>query len=423
MSTPARSTVVAITSQIPWPLDRGGHLRTFHLLRALATHFRVVLVTSSSRDEREAIEALGDVGIAVRMATLPAPNVVRTGFQIGESAVRRQPFVLYRRHWHKETAAMLDATIAEEQPDIVYLDHLDSALYRPVSGSARVVLDLHNVYSTLVERLASDQRSAARRAFLHREARLLAEVERRSVREADLVFAVSEADAEHFVGIGARHLELVPNGVDCSAYEALPTGRSASAAPVILYTGALSWEPNAEAARFLAQSVLPEVRRTLPEATLAVVGRTPSPEVTALGQLPGVTVHGDVPSLIPYLEQAHIMAVPLSSGGGTRLKILEAFAAGVPVVSTAIGCEGLQASSGRELLVAERDVFAQELVSVLTDGSRAERLAQNGRTLARATYDWQVVGHHASTAVERLSKRPAAAISVSGESVFIGQSH
>jgi polysaccharide biosynthesis protein PslH len=113
----------------------------------------------------------------------------------------------------------------------------------------------------------------------------------------------------------------------------------------------------------------------------------------------------------------------LSSGGGTRLKILEAFAAGVPVVSTAIGCEGLQASSGRELLVAERDVFAQELVSVLTDGSRAERLAQNGRTLARATYDWQVVGHHASTAVERLSKRPAAAISVSGESVFIGQSH
>jgi glycosyltransferase involved in cell wall biosynthesis len=235
-------------------------------------------------------------------------------------------------------------------------------------------------------------------------------VERGAVSAADLVFAVSQADADHFTGIGAQALELVPNGVDCAVYDGLPTGRPQCASPVILYTGVLSWEPNAESARFLATSVLPEVRRRIPDAALAIVGRAPSEDLKMLNQLPGVSVHASVPSLLPYLERAHVVAVPLSSGGGTRLKILEAFAAGVPVVSTSIGCEGLQVADGRELVVAERDVFAQQVVALLTDTARAARLAAMGRGLVRRTYDWPVVGHTASTAVERLIHRPQSAV-------------
>src|SRR5439155_18512255 len=130
--------------------------------------------------------------------------------------------------------------------------------------------------------------------------------------------------------LGAKSAVLVPNGVDCSAFASLPLERSGG--PVLLYVGAMSWRPNAQAAIFLAKEVLPVVRRTIAEARLRIVGRDPPAELLALRGLPGVEVTGGVPDVVPYFAEAQMLAVPLESGGGTRLKILEAFAAGLPVV-------------------------------------------------------------------------------------------
>ena len=154
----------------------------------------------------------------------------------------------------------------------------------------------------------------------------------------------------------------------------------------------MAWGPNISAAIFLAREVMPALLEDIPDVRLRIVGRSPVPEVKALGRLPGVEVAGDVPDTKPHLRAARVLAVPLDSGGGTRLKILEAFAAGVPVVSTAIGCEGIEVVHGEHLIIAERDQFVDGLRAALDDTGLGDRLAARARELARNRYDWRIVG-------------------------------
>jgi glycosyltransferase involved in cell wall biosynthesis len=224
-------------------------------------------------------------------------------------------------------------------------------------------------------------------------------MEERAARSVEVLCAVSEAEGMHFQALGGRAVYVVPNGVDCQAYAALPTGR-ASGQPLLLYIGTMSWGPNVSAARFLARAVLPQVRQAFPDAGLRIVGKDPTAEVRALAALPGVEVTGGVPDVIQHLREAALLAVPLDSGGGTRLKILEAFAAGLPVVSTPVGCEGLRVIHGQHLWVAPRDAFAAGVCTVLGDDSLAGHLAEKGRALARAAYDWRRIGAVACAAVE-----------------------
>jgi glycosyltransferase involved in cell wall biosynthesis len=167
-----------------------------------------------------------------------------------------------------------------------------------------------------------------------------------------------------------------------------------------LYVGALGWPPNASAARFLAVEVLPLVRRRVPGARLLIVGKNPPAELLALAEGGnGVQIAGNVPDVVPYFLDADVLAVPLETGGGTRLKILEAFAAGLPVVSTPVGCEGIDATDGEHLVVADRPAFAERIAQLLIDPARHRGLMQQARQLARQRYDWAVVGALAATAV------------------------
>src|SRR5262249_31565581 len=155
------------------------------------------------------------------------------------------------------------------------------------------------------------------------------------------VCAVSDAESAHFRGLGASAVHTVPNGVDCAAFPDLPTGRGGP--PVVMFLGTMSWGPSAAAARVLAREVLAVLRGRVSGVVLAVVGRDAPADLLALSGSPGIEVTGGVPDVKPHLLRASVLAVPLDAGGGTRLKILEAFAAGLPVVSTAVGAEGIAA--------------------------------------------------------------------------------
>ena len=144
---------------------------------------------------------------------------------------------------------------------------------------------------------------------------------------------------------------------------------------------------------------MPRILSERPDASLQIVGRNPGSEVNALAELPNVEVHANVLDVGVYLEQASVLAVPLDSGGGTRLKILEAFTAGLPVVSTPVGCEGIDCRHGEHLWVAERDWFAEGLLEAIDAPQLATEFAERGRKLAEETYDWSVVGKRACAAV------------------------
>jgi glycosyltransferase involved in cell wall biosynthesis len=397
---PPRPTVVAYTSEPPWPLDSGGRIRTYHLLAAVhaAADLRVVCPTTPGQQTAaEVLAARGwkliPVAVGRRSVTGEATKGVR-------AVLAGEPYVLYRRHAWPAVARTFARVVAEARPRAVYLDHLDGALHLPAAARAGVpaVLDLHNVYSTLVRRMADEATGAVKRSLLRREARLLAGVEAGAVRAAQAVTAVSAVEADHFRALGARTTEVIPNGVDCPSFADMPTGRGGAALEV-LFLGTLSWGPNGSAARFLA-GLAPPLRRMVPGARVVIVGRDPPADVRALAG-DGVEVAGGVPDVRPYLAGAAVLAVPLDAGGGTRLKILEAFAAGLPVVSTAVGAEGIAADPARHYFRAERPEFIEAVASVLRDPAGAADRAAAARQLARDHYDWAAIGRRMAEVVRR----------------------
>lgn len=377
-------------------------MRSYYLMRALARRMEVRLVVPAAPDRVSASQtALRGAGVQPRVVTLPRRTLARESVTAVRAALDREPYVLYARHRRSQVLRALEQQIADRAPAVVYLDHLDSLVYAGAFRAIPLVVDMHNVYSRLASRMAGESEGALRRRYLEREAVLLERMERSAVRMAHTVLAVSDDESRYFQELGARNVVVVPNGVDCDVFEPLPIGRR-QGPPTILYVGSLAWPPNASAAQFLATEVLPVVRQQLPGARLLIVGRNPGPELRALAR-PGsnVEVAGNVDDVMPYYGAASVLAVPLQSGGGTRLKILEAFAAGVPVVSTPVGCEGIDAIDGRHLEVADRPDFAAAIVRLLTTPEHARLLAERARLLARRQYDWSVVGAAAGDAVMR----------------------
>lgn len=393
---------MAVTSQVPWPLDRGGHLRTFHLLKGLAKELRVTLIAGAMQPVD--LNPFESVGIVLRPVTIPKASSWREMPRAAWCGIQGIPYVCFGRHNRAAVRSALEQELASNSPRVLYLDHLDSLQYASTaSQTVRIVIDLHNVYSQLIERNASE-RGAAAAMYLRREASLLAHAERRAVETADALFAVSEADRKYFQRCGPAPVHVVPNGVACEWYADLPIGLR-SGPPVLLYIGALSWGPNAAAAEFLVQRVLPSVRSSFPDAVLKIIGRRPSEALRGMGRQPGVTILEDVDDVRPHLRAAHVAVVPLESGGGSRLKILEAFAAGVPVVSTPIGAEGLDVTSGEHLIIADRDDLASAVARLLSAPKVADTLAHNARGLVRQRYDWTSVAAAAAAIVTELAKR------------------
>ena len=394
-------SVLAVTSELPWPLSTGGHLRTFHLLRALARRCRVRLVTPIDGDQATGIDALQQEGIAVRPVVIGRRAKWREGVRIASAATAGEPYVLYQRHNHGVVLREIRRQAQRERPDVFYMDHLDSFVYRRALPDTPAVMDLHNIYSTLAGRAAAEQRFWPLRSYLCREARLLRERERDAATYCDTLTAVSEEEGRELEALGAGSVTIVPNGVDCAAYASLPAGRPDTATD-LLYVGAMSWAPNVAAVCFLAQHVLPRVRDVRPGVRLRIVGRHPAPEIRALARCAGVDVLGEVAEIQSHLLGAGVLAVPLEAGGGTRLKILEAFAAGLPVVSTPVGCEGLGAIHGEHLTIAERAGFANSVIAALADPAGGAQRAARARALARARYDWSSVGDTACDVVARV---------------------
>jgi glycosyltransferase involved in cell wall biosynthesis len=402
----SRGNVLAITSEVPWPLNSGGHIRTFHLLKALAAATDLRLVVPVHHHETQAVEAVRAVGISVVGVPVGVRTPWREAGRMLTAGLLGEPYVMYRRHLRHAVARAWRAELRGRPPDVLYLDHLDSAVYRLNAGrgfAGPSVIDFHNSYSLLVERQVPRERNTLRRAFLGREARLLEKMERRAARACNAVLAVSDQEADYFRRLGASSVRTIPNGVDCASLVPLPTGRCGE--PIVLFLGTMSWGPNADAARFLAQEVLPVLQQRLPHARLLVVGRNPPADLLALGERLGIEVTGGVDDIRPYLERAALLAVPLDVGGGTRLKILEAFAAGLPVVSTAVGAEGIAARPGIHYVRAERNELVDAIAGLLEDPAAGARLAQEARGLALKMYDWPRIAADCVSIVERLAGR------------------
>lgn len=401
MTSNRKPSILSVTSELPWPLNTGGKLRTFHIHRAIAEEFHVRLIVPVGSVNQEHVDILRQHGIHTHTVATGPKNAIGESFKALQSAVCRLPYVLYRRHDHAQVKKQILASAKETTPDVIYLDHLDSHLYRNLLPACPAILDLHNIYSLIVERYASEQSNPLKKFYFQHETKLLQSIERSLVDSHCTIFAVSDSEVEFYKRLGVRSVQLVPNGVDCSQFAHLPCGRNASNSK-LLFLGTMSWGPNAEAASVLIEQIFPEVKRQRPDAQLWIVGRNPPIHLLKHHEVNGVSVTGSVPDIVPYYQNADMLVVPLESGGGTRLKILEAFAAGLPVISTPIGVEGINAQSNVHLTIASREQFAKTILHMMNQPQLGQQPSMNARKLVEELYDWNSIGKQAVRNIHQL---------------------
>jgi sugar transferase (PEP-CTERM/EpsH1 system associated) len=411
--TRARMRMLHFAPRVCWPLDTGAKLRNFHLARVLAKRSSVTLLAfADSEQPRDAPDFYDRVITVPRDSGYSFSKLVR-------GALGRTPLPIL----NYTTGAMKQAlarALAESEFDLVQMESIHLMEYLPIIRAARhrpmVICDWHNVESELMQRYSEREDNPLRRAYASRTARKMSEFERRAMTEFDAHVVVSERDAEQLRQVNPRaRIFVIENGVDVAHYFNR-NAQSAVSAPTpnrILFVGSMDYHANCDAVVDFAREVWPLVHERRPELGFTIVGRDPSAAVRELASIPGVEVTGTVDDVRPFYREAAAAVVPLKTGGGSRLKILEAMAAGVPVISTRLGAEGIDVKDRENVLLAETaGEFREAITEIIDDHELRERLLKTGRALVNERYDWSTLGANLSEVHAGLiNRRPVLAVS------------
>jgi len=374
------------------PLDSGGQLRTYNILRQLAARHDVTFLSyygGPSRDHAYESEIVKHVPGTVAVHTVSHDftaedqrlDYVRRFFSAAPYAVSK--FTV------PEAQSLLHDWIPQRRFDVAVCDFLCTVLNFPQDLATPTALFQHNVESVLWHRKAQHEVGWLHRLVSKIEYAKMARFEPRQVRRFHHVIAVSQQDrAAMSAMVSPDRISVVPTGVDLASYTCRPN--SPQPGLLVVFTGSMDWEPNIDGVEYFCQTVWPRVLASLPEARFRIVGRAPHERVRALA-CKSVEVTGRVPSIVEHLQQAAVVVVPLRIGGGTRIKIYEGMAMGKATVSTTVGAEGLDVQPGRDIILADDPAaFADAVCTLLRDVATRKRYETAAAATARK-YDWSTV--------------------------------
>jgi glycosyltransferase involved in cell wall biosynthesis len=379
-----------------WPAVSGAKLREYHLARALGSRARLHYVFFSSPNGNPPSKA--DLPFCAEITPI-APARSYTPAKVVRGLLGRWPISVLNYTSPEMTAALTSIARASKF-DVVHLDSIHLAAYEPLLRSllpkASILYDWHNIESDIMRQYAARAGSPARRIYSALTTGKLAALENRILHSASGHLVCSPRERDNLMKIAPRaRIEVIENGVDTTRFQASPPAHLQRNR--VVYVGLMSYHANIEAATWFTRQVWPSIHRKFPTWTLTLVGADPARPVLDLAREPGVEVTGTVPDVAPYYDQAIAAVVPLRTGGGTRLKILEAMAAWVPVVSTPIGAEGLEISDGANILLAPGDgpgleeKWTASLESVAAESPFRSALVSAGRALVLDRYDWEAI--------------------------------
>lgn len=376
--------ILMVTARLPFPTTWGAATRDYQLARHLAARHDVTMLCYAGDEEGEAVQSLRRELADVRVVPLPdVGGVARRVAQL-RTLASPVPFTVSE----ERSPAMqreIDRLLGGGGFDAVQVESVRMLGLR-FPRTIPLVLDEHNIEYELRQRMSESERSGPRRYFSRAEYRKLRRVEQRSWRAVQACAVTSEREQRIVEAVApATPCRTVPNGVDTDYF-------AASGAPPVadnlVFTGMLAYRPNWDAVHYLVEEIFPRIRAERPACTLTIVGKGHESLRHLAG--PGVTFTGVVPDVRPYVEQAAVAVVPLRMGGGTRLKVVEAMAMGKPIVSTALGSEGIAARDQEHLLTADDPAgFAAAVLRLLSEPALGTRLGHAARGLARHQYSWR----------------------------------
>ncbi len=380
--------ILLLTQVLPYPPDSGPKVKTWNVIKYLAQHHHVTLVSFVRGNQTDDVRNLEKYCQAVH--TIPIKRGLwRDLWYMAASFWSDQPFLMIR----DDRAAMrqlVDRLVSETQFDIAHADQLNMAQYAMRVPGARKILDAHNALWVLYKRLWQTMKPGPKKWLLGRDWRLLKTYEGQICRQFDATLAVSEEDKAALQQAANQPLNITVIPIAIDTDEETKVNRQPTA-DHILHIGTMFWPPNIDGILWFLREVLPLIQLQRPNVVFDVVGSNPPPEILAFGHNESkVNVTGYVTDPTPLLESSGVMIVPLRAGGGMRVKILNALAQGLPIVSTTIGSEGIAVEPNRHLLIADTpEDFAQATLQLLENQHLASELGRNGRQLIQSTYDYR----------------------------------
>ena len=396
-----------VKTELLHPIDKGGRIRTYNMLRALKRQHRVTYVTldngkAAPDAEALALEYCHDL---IRVPFDEAPRLSpRFWLELVRNTASTLPYAIAK---YKSPALQqaIERAVRERGIDVVVCDFLAPSQNVPDGLPCHAVLFQHNVEAAIWKRHVEVRENPVAKAYFREQWRRMERFERKECRRFDRVVAVSRADAEAIEReYGIADVADVPTGVDVEYFR--PSGQVTREPHNLVFTGSMDWLPNEDGINWFVDHVLPRIHDRRPDVTLTIVGRNPPPRIQQLAQRDArLRVTGSVPDVRPYIERAAAFVVPLRVGGGTRLKIYEALAMERPLVSTTIGAEGLPLESGKHLLIADdAGAFATAVLSLLDDPDAATRLGRTSAEYIREHFGWDT----AADAFSRIITAPRA---------------
>ncbi|NLE76430.1 MAG: glycosyltransferase [Chloroflexi bacterium] len=405
--------ILFLTQVLPYPLDSGAKIRAYYVLKRLAQNHQVTLVSFTRGDNAPGhVAALESLGVAVH--TVPMTRSwAKTTWAALKAGLTGQPVVIARDEVG-EMHALLRRVVGAQSFDAVHADQTSMAQYAifvrsllqgtPQAEKTRLLLDAHNALWRIPSRLAEHEGNPVKRLALRREARALEAYEKGLLQRFDEVVFVADCDR---AALGAvRDGERFPVIPICVDPDGSPMVQPCPEQTAITHLGTMFWPPNVEGVLWYASAVFPQVVAAAPDATLVIIGKNPPAEVAAVAASdPRIQVTGYVADPAGYLSETAAFIVPLRAAGGMRVKILDAWCWGLPVVTTSIGAEGIDVQHGVNGLLADTpDALAQATLSLLTDGELRHRLRENGRQTVRNRYNWRTVYQEWDRVYERLTR-------------------
>jgi len=376
------------------PLDKGGRLRTWHLMRHLARRHDISYISfCDPNDSPEHREGMREV--ATRLVTIPRTDPPKGTAAFYADAARyvldAAPYAVakYRSPEYRDAVRRL---LDESTFDAVVSDFLTPVVNLPDRLPCPAILFTHNVEAEIWRRQAETATNPGSRFLLGQQWRRMLRFERDALSRFDLVLAVSDADRGTFGRLYPdalkRPVHVVQTGVDTAFFAPRPAEADERRAHLV-FTGSMDWLPNEDGMLYFVRDILPRIRQLEPDATLSIVGRAPTPAVKRLADGHGIEVTGRVDDVRPHIAAGAVYIVPLRIGGGTRLKIFEAMAMGKAVVSTTVGAEGLPVTHGHDILIADEPArFAQAVVHMIRSVDARRRIESAARRLVVEKHDW-----------------------------------
>ncbi len=394
-----------------WPPTSGARLRDFYLARHLARRSTLTYVALHQSGDPYPDDVPSSAGFSRYIVLTRGRGY--TPSKLLRGMLGPLPVTILN-YYSPHIAAKLAGILADGRFDAVQLESTHLFGYLPViqadSHRPIVLADWHNIESELMRRYGANAPDLPHRLVARRTAHLIERAENRLLAACDVHTVASARERQKLAErVPAANLHVIPNGVDIEYFadSAIAAARQhdSPAHPEILYVGSMDYHANIDAMLWFAREIWPELERSVPALSLTIAGRRPTPEIQALAS-PRIAVTGTVDDVRPFYARAAAVIVPLRVGSGTRLKILEAMAAGVPVISTTRGAEGLDVEHGRHILLADTpQEFAAAVRNLLASPETAARLAADARNLVRQVYDWAILGERLYEILQTASLR------------------